>query len=51
VELKVEAEGVLIRSVHPRLSLVDRLQVYRPMDSESGHKEGSVSPQMTAGRD
>ena len=37
MELKVEAEGVLIRSVHLRLSLVDQLQVYRPMDSESGH--------------
>jgi antitoxin MazE len=34
VELKVVAEGVLIRPVQPRLSLVERLATYVPMPDE-----------------
>ena len=34
VELKVVAEGVLIRPVQPRLSLADRLAAYAPMPNE-----------------
>ena len=34
VELKVVAEGVLIRPVQPRLSLVERLATYAPMPEE-----------------
>jgi antitoxin MazE len=34
VELKVVAEGVLIRPVQPRLSLVERLAAYAPMPNE-----------------
>jgi antitoxin MazE len=34
VELKVVAEGVLIRPVQARLSLVERLATYAPMPEE-----------------
>lgn len=34
VELKVVAEGVLIRPVQQRLSLVERLATYAPMPEE-----------------
>ena len=34
VELKVVADGVLIRPVQPRLSLADRLAAYAPMPNE-----------------
>ena len=34
VELKVVAEGVLIRPVQPRLSLAERLAAYAPMPNE-----------------
>ncbi|MFM9047540.1 MAG: AbrB/MazE/SpoVT family DNA-binding domain-containing protein [Cyanobium sp.] len=34
VELKVVAEGVLIRPVQPRLSLAERLATYVPMPDE-----------------
>jgi len=35
VELKVVADGVLIRSVQPRLSLAERLAIYTPMAGEA----------------
>ena len=35
VELKVVADGVLIRPVQPRLSLAERLAVYTPMEGEA----------------
>jgi antitoxin component of MazEF toxin-antitoxin module len=34
VELKVVADGVLIRPVQPRLSLAGRLAAYAPMPNE-----------------
>lgn len=34
VELKVVADGVLIRPVQPRLSLAERLASYTPMEGE-----------------
>ncbi len=34
VELRVVAEGVLIRAVEPRLSLEERLAAYVPMEAE-----------------
>ena len=34
VELKVVAEGLLIRPVQPRLSLAERLAAYAPMPNE-----------------
>ena len=34
VELKVVADGVLIRPVQPRLSLAERLAAYAPMPNE-----------------
>ncbi|MFM7086093.1 MAG: AbrB/MazE/SpoVT family DNA-binding domain-containing protein [Cyanobium sp.] len=34
VELKVVAEGVLIRPIQPRLSLDERLAAYAPMPGE-----------------
>jgi antitoxin MazE len=35
VELKVVADGVLIRPVQPRLSLAERLATYTPMEGEA----------------
>ena len=35
VELKVVADGVLIRPVQPRLSLAERLAIYSPMAGEA----------------
>ena len=35
VELKVVADGVLIRPVQPRLSLEERLAAYMPMEGEA----------------
>ena len=35
VELKVVADGVLIRPVQPRLSLAERLAAYTPMEGEA----------------
>ncbi|WP_186696979.1 AbrB/MazE/SpoVT family DNA-binding domain-containing protein [Cyanobium sp. NS01] len=35
VELAVLEEGVLIRSAHPRLSLAERLEAYRPMEADA----------------
>ena len=35
VELKVVADGVLIRPVQPRLSLAERLAAYTPMAGEA----------------
>ncbi|MEB3331945.1 MAG: AbrB/MazE/SpoVT family DNA-binding domain-containing protein [Synechococcaceae cyanobacterium] len=35
VELKVVAEGVLIRPVQPRLPLAERLAGYTPMEGEA----------------
>jgi antitoxin MazE len=35
VELKVVADGVLIRPVLPRLSLAERLAGYTPMEGEA----------------
>ena len=35
VELKVVADGVLIRPVQPRLSLAERLASYTPMEGEA----------------
>ncbi|QNI71259.1 hypothetical protein CyaNS01_02135 [Cyanobium sp. NS01] len=35
MELAVLEEGVLIRSAHPRLSLAERLEAYRPMEADA----------------
>lgn len=35
VELKVVADGVLVRPVQPRLSLAERLAIYTPMEGEA----------------
>ena len=35
VELKVVGDGVLIRPVHSRLSLAERLAAYTPMEGEA----------------
>ena len=37
VELKVVADGVLIRPVQPRLSLAERRAAYRPMEGNNDH--------------